>query len=158
LNRRALLRTLVAAPGAGAVLATVSEAAEYASAGDVLAEIDRLEGEVDLRLRALAETTPGAKAFARSVIALHERERKERERLRRRLGVAPSSGVRADAAALTSLEALRTAQEALVHAHAEGMPAVQDPLVVQALARHMVEEARHLTVIDLWIESEANRG
>ena len=156
LNRRALLLSLWAAPGAA--LVARSEAAEYGSAGEVLAEVDRFESEVDLRLRALAEPSPGAKAFALSVIADHERQRKERDRLRRRLGVAPSSEPRADAAGLTSLEALRTAQQALVHAHAEGLPALQDPLTVQAMARHMVEEARHLAVIDLWIESEANRG
>jgi hypothetical protein len=148
----------LAAPGAGAVLVTRTEAADYASAGEVLAEVERLAGEVDLRLRALAEASPGAKAFALSVIADHERQRKERGGLRLRLGVAPSAGTRADAAGLTSLDALRTAQEALVHAHAEGMPALQDPPAVQMMARHMVEEARHLTVIDLWIESEANRG
>lgn len=158
MNRRALLLPLLTAPGAGALLLAGAEAAEYGSAGEVLAEIERLEGEVDLRLRALAETSPGAKAFALSVIADHERERKDRGRLRRRLGVAPSAGPPSAAVGLMSLDDLRTAQEALVHAHAEGLPALQDPLAVQVMARHMVDEARHLAVIDLWIESEANRG
>jgi len=158
LNRRALLRTLWAAPGAGAVLVAGAEAAEYGSAAEVLAEVEKLEAEVDLRLRALAETSAGAKAFALSVIADHERERKERGRLRGRLGLAAGPGARASARGLTSLDALRTAQEALVHAHAEGLPALRDPFAVEVMARHLVDEARHLAVIDLWIEVEANRG
>ena len=46
----------------------------------------------------------------------------------------------------------------LVYAHAEGLPALGDPRAVHVLAGHLVATARHLTVIDLWIESEENRG
>jgi hypothetical protein len=158
LNRRALLGTLLGLPGAGIVLTGPAESTEYGSALEVLAEVDRLGAEVELRLRALAEATPGAKAFAVSALADHARERKERAVLRLRLRLPPSSNARLEVSALTSLDALRTAQEALVHAHAEGLPALRDALAIQVMAGHMVELSRHLAVIDLWIESEANRG
>jgi hypothetical protein len=57
-----------------------------------------------------------------------------------------------------SLVALREAQQQLVHAHAEGLPALGDAGAVAVLARHMVDASRHLTVIDLWIEAEELRG
>jgi hypothetical protein len=148
----------VGVPGAGVALAARAEATEYASALEVFAAVDRLESEVELRLRALAEGSPGAKAFAVSALADLDRERNARARLRRRLALPLSSPVRPDIADLTSLEALRAAQEALVHAHAEGLPALGDPFVVQAMAGHMVELSRHLAVTLLWIESEASRG
>jgi hypothetical protein len=158
LNRRALLRVLLGVPGAGVAFSATAEATDYASALDVFAAVDRLEAEVGLRLRALAESSPGAKAFAVSALADHERERKARVRLRRRLGLPPPAEARPETAGLTSLEALRTAQEALVHAHAEGLPALGDSFAVEVMASHMVELSRHLAVTLLWIESEASRG
>jgi hypothetical protein len=157
LNRRKLLGTLLAVPGVG--LALTAEGTEYASALDVFVEIDRLEAEVELRLRALAEAASGAKALAVSMLADFERERKARARLRRRLGLPASPVARPEEVTdLTSLDALRTVQEALVHAHAEGLPALRDSYAVQVMASHMVELSRHLAVIDLWIESEQSRG
>jgi hypothetical protein len=158
LNRRTLLGVLVAVPGAVVVDVATSEATDYASALEVFAAVDQLESEVEQRLRALAESSPGAKAFAVSVLADLDRERRARARLRRRLGLPRSSSTRSEIADLASLEALRAAQEALVHAYAEGLPALGDPFVVQAMAGHMVELSRHLAVTLLWIESEASRG
>jgi hypothetical protein len=158
LNRRSLLGVLVAVPGAAVVGVATAEATEYASALEVFAAVDRLESEVELRLRALSESSPGAKAFAVSVLADLDRERTARARLRHRLGLPATSPIRPEIADLTALEALRAAQEALVHAHAEGLPALGDPFVVQAMAGHMVELSRHLAVTLLWIESEASRG
>ena len=43
-------------------------------------------------------------------------------------------------------------------ANAEGLPALPDAAAVDLLARHMVEESRHLTVIDLWIADEERRA
>lgn len=145
-------------PGAGMALAAIAESTEYASPLEVFAAVDRLESEVDLRLLALAEASPGAKAFALSALADHERARVARARLRRRLGLPASVAARPNITDLTSLEALRTAQEALVHAHAEGLPALGDPFAVDVMAGHMVELSRHLAVTLLWIESEASRG
>lgn len=158
LNRRTVLRTLVAAPAVPLALATRAGATDYASAADVFAAVDRLEAEVGLRLRALAEAAPGARAFATSVLADHEGQRRARGGLRRRLGLALSEEARAAATDLTSLEALRSAQEALVHAHAEGLPALGDAFAVDVMADHLVELSRHLAVVDLWLEAEADRG
>jgi hypothetical protein len=158
LNRRTLLRALLGVPGAAAALVPAAEATEYASALQVFAAVDRLESEVALRLRALAEVSPGSKPYALSVLADHERERKERNRLRRRLGWPASREARPEVERVTSLEALRAAQEALVHAHAEGLPALGDAFAVDVMAGHMVELSRHLAVTDLWIEGEASRG
>lgn len=155
-RRRTLIRAMAAAPlglaegGLGA--------AEYASPGEVLPLIDALEAEVGERVRALSEAMPGARAFASSLRRDHERLRRERERLRGRLGLPPGEPVRPRGTDPPSLEALRASQQALVHAHAEGLPALGDPQAVDRLARHLVEVSRHLAVIDLWIDAEESRG
>ncbi len=158
MNRRAAIQSLAAASWAPLSLGASAEATEYASAAAVFAAVDRLEAEVGLRLRALAESSAGAKALATSVLSDHERHRRARNRLRQRLRLPASEPARIEALDLASLEALRLVQQALVHAHAEGLVALGDPQVVQVMAAHMVELSRHLAVIDLWIESEANRG
>jgi hypothetical protein len=93
-----------------------------------------------------------------SLLRDHERHRETRTRLRRRLGLPGGDAPRADAKDLLSLAGLRMAQEALVHAHAEGLVAIPGEVAVDALARNMVDLSRHLTVIDLWIEAEEGRG
>ena len=155
MKRRALFRAMAAAPAA--LLASRLEATDYASPAEVFGAIDPLEAEVGLRLRALSEAIPGARAFATSLLRDQERQHVERDRLRARLRLPPSLTVRAEARDLLSLPALRTAQQALVHAHAEGLPAIGEARVVDRLARHLVELSRHLAVIDLWIEAEENR-
>lgn len=152
-----LLRALGLSPFAllcGRALAT---ATEYASATEALAAVDRLEAEVEARLRALAEGLPAARAFTSSALADHQRHRSERARLRRRLSLPPASVEQADTTEARSLAPLRAAQEALVYAHAEGLPALGDAVAVDTMARQMVDLSRHLTVIDLWIEAEASR-
>ena len=134
------------------------EATDYASATDVLDTIDRFEADVAGRLQAIARAVGGALAFAGSVGADHARHRAERDTLRRRFALrvasAPAPATKPD----LSLAALREAQQQLVHAHAEGLPALGDAGAVDLLARHMVDDSRHLTVIDLWIEAEEERG
>ncbi len=56
-----------------------------------------------------------------------------------------------------SLAGLRSAQEALVLAHAEGLPALRDAAAVDRLGRALVVASRHLTLVDLWIGSEESR-
>lgn len=158
IERRSALGLVLAAPLVPLALPSSAHATDYASAAEVFAAVERLEAEVALRLRALAEVSPGAKAFATSVLVDHERHRQARSRLRRRLGLPPAETVRIEPADLHSLEALRAAQEALVHAHAEGLPALGDRLAVDVMAGHLVELSRHLAVVDLWLEAEANRG
>jgi len=135
-----------------------AEAQEPGSAAEVLDAIDEQEADVARRLRALSEAVPAARAFAGSLLADQERHREERRSIRRRLGLPPGAAPPAEGSDLRSLGALRSAQEALVHAHAEGLPALGDSWAVDRLARHMVELARHLAVIDLWIEAEESRG
>jgi hypothetical protein len=154
IGRRALLRAtalLAFAPRA-------AQARDYTSAGEVLDTIDRLAGDVEASLSAIANAVPGARPFAVSVRADHVRERTDRDAIRARLRLPESPSPGAPAPASSSLDALRSAQQELVHAHAEGLPALDDAAAVQALARHMVEAARRLTVIDLWIELEAERA
>jgi hypothetical protein len=99
------------------------------------------------------------KAFADSVRADHAKFARGRDALRRRLAISPAPAPDQTAPGdATSLPALRAAQEALVHAHAEGLPALRDPYAVDVLAGHMVELSRHLTVIELWLEGEEDRG
>jgi hypothetical protein len=156
-GRRRWLRAAAAAPLAGLVLPGEAGATDYGSAAEVLDAIDRLEGDVDGRLAAIAEVVAGARPFAGSVGADHAEHRAARSKLRRRLRLPPAA-TPPPANPDRSLAALRDAQQRLVHAHAEGLPALGDAGAVDLLARHMVDGARHLTVIDLWIEAEEQRG
>jgi hypothetical protein len=143
---------------AGAAIAPrAAGARDYTSAAEVLDTIDRLAAGVDATLSAIARAVPGARAFAASVRADHVRERADRDaiRARRRLPTGPAAdGV----PTVPSLEALRAAQQELVHAHAEGLPALDDAAAVQVLAGHLVEASRRLAVIDLWLELEEDRA
>lgn len=151
-SRRAVLRTAAALPLFA--LVTPAEGEEFASAAEVFAAIDAREAEVAARLRAVARSVPAAAPLAQSVLRDHERFRVERARLRARLRLAPAPtafpapGVDAD------LQGLREALDRLVYTHAEGLPAVGNARAVHRLAAHMVEHARHLTVVDLWLERE----
>ena len=152
-GRRALLRAMAAAPLVA--WAGRAEARDYTSAVEVLDEIDRLEADLDRRLARV----PAAGGFAASVHADHERQRGERSALRRRLRL---SAARSAAAPATpppiDVESLRSLAQDLVHAHAEGLPALSDAAAVDTLARHMVVDARHLAIIQMWGESEEQRG
>lgn len=141
---------------------TEVRATEYASASEVLDTIDRREVEVAGRLAAIARAIAGAQAFADSVASDHARHRADRTKLRHRLKLrafsAPAPAPAPAAKPDLSLAALREAQQQLVYAHAEGLPALGDAGAVAVLARHMVDASRQLTVIDLWIEAEELRG
>jgi hypothetical protein len=156
-DRRALLKAALAAPLAG-LAPPAASAADYTSATEVLEAVDRLEDDVAARLRALSQSAPASRRLAASFLADLERHRAGRAELRRRLrlppGGVPSEAVSRDA----SLDGLRAALEALVYAHAEGLPALGDAAAVASLARAMVDLSRQLTVVDLWIEREAERG
>ena len=156
--RRRRFLAAVAGVSAAALRPRRLRADEYGSPREVFEAIDRLEADVDLRLGRIAAALPTATAFAQAVVADHERHRGVRASLRRRLELPTASARLAAPEAGRGLDALRTAQEALVHAHAEGLPALGDREAVDTLARHMVDGSRHLTVIDLWIELEAARG
>jgi hypothetical protein len=154
-DRRALLKAALLAPVA-ALLARSGMARDYSSPGEVFDAIDGLEADVATRLRGFQRSVPSSRDFVASVTADHARHRAARADFRRRLGLAPAPPPPGAApAAEPDLERLRAAQEALVYAHAEGLPAIGDPFVVDALAHHMVDLSRHLTVTQLWIETES---
>ena len=149
-SRRAVLGTMIAAP---LLTVTRADARDYASAGEVLSEIDRLEAELDLRLSRVAATFPAAASFAGSVQADHERHRRTRAALRGRLRVTETAPLPVPAGG-GSVDALRRIAQDLVYAHAEGLPALRDAQAVDTLARHMVDDARHLAVLQMWMETE----
>lgn len=158
--RRAFLRGLAAAPLAGALALDAPAAAgeDATSAQAALDALERLAAGVAARLRALDARVPAARAFLSSALHDHERLAQERRELRRRLRLSPPPAATGADEAEPSLAGLREAQDALVYAHAEALPALGDPAAVDRLARHLVEFARHLTVIDLWIAAEEQRG
>jgi hypothetical protein len=153
-GRRAILRAVAASALAG--LAVRADARDYGSAAEVLAEIDRLESELDTRLSALAASMPSAALLGRSVRADHERHRRARAALRARLhlGAAAATAGRPPARSLLTLAQIQAIAQDLVHAYAEGLPAIGDPIAVEALARDMVDDARHLAVLQMWSEAE----
>jgi len=160
-SRRGLLKALLLAPAA-ALAPRAGSATDYGSAAEVFDAIDGLEAAAAARLRAFQRSVPASRELVASVTADYRRHREARRRLRRRLGLrepaapdAAGSAHAALAAAPPDLEGLRGAQEALMYAHAEGLPAAGDPFVVEALAHHMVDLSRHLTVTQLWIETES---
>ena len=157
-SRRAILRGLVAGTLAFLAWPRRSDATDYAGPEQVLDTVDRLEAGVGARLRAIAARLVSARPFVSSLLADHERHRAVRARLRRRLRLPASAPAREASGADAALDGLRASQEALVYAHAEGLPALGDASAVAAMARNMVDLSRHLTVIDLWIEGEASRG
>jgi hypothetical protein len=136
---------------AAALSVRPAEPRDYASAAEVLDEIDRRSAEVASSLGAIAGATPGARGLADSLRADLARHGAERDAIRRRLRLAPGHRPAAEPPA-TALDALRERQQELVHAHAEGLPALDDEAAVRALAAHMVDLSRHLTVVDLWID------
>src|SRR5215470_13571545 len=100
---------------------------DYLSAADAFAAIDAAHAEVRSRLRALADAKPAARTFASSVLVDLDRHAEGRAMLRRRLGLAGSASPAPEAPDdPLSLEGLRAAQERLVYAHAEGLPAIGD--------------------------------
>ena len=58
------------------------------------------------------------------------------------------------AAGRVSVDRLRALAQDLVYVYAEGLPAIKDAQAVDILARHMVDDARHLAVLQMWMETE----
>lgn len=156
-ERRAFLGAALAAAAVQALPAGPADAADYTSAEQVLAAVDTAAADVQARLRALVGLAP-ARLFAERLLQEHARQALDRARLRQRLGLPRAAADVARTSPERGLSALRAAQEALVFAHAEGLPALPDAAAVDQLGRAMVVASRHLTLIDLWIESEESRG
>ena len=124
---------------------------------EVLDGLDRQAEEVASRLAGLAAVVPASSALASSLGSDLARHASERRALRRRLRLTPGAPL-AVAEAPSSIDALRAAQEALLLAHADGLPRLGDRHAVDVVAHHMVDAARHLAVTDLWIDAERDRG
>jgi hypothetical protein len=150
-NRRAALRALLTAPIAAAGAATSVDARDYATAAEVWSTIAALSQEVEARLGAVARAIPAARTFADSAKADLSRHRRERVRLRGVAEPAVPEIALDDAAALPRL---RRSLEQLMHAHAEGLPALPPGPVVHRVAEHMSDVSRLLTIVDLWIGVE----
>lgn len=157
-SRRGLLKALAFCPGAVALSSMPAGAADYASAGEALSDIDHLQADVTRRLQRLPEGR--SRDFARSLLRDLERHREERDALRREMGLGPAPAAPAVVAAADEalLDELRTALEKLTYAHAEALPVLDHRPAVRALARHMTDLSRHLTLVGLWIEAEESRG
>ncbi len=156
LSRRELLGAAAAATAlAGARRAS---AADYASAGEALSAIEAFEAEVDGQLRRLQRVQPAARRMLDSFGRDRERHRAHRARVRRRLGLADAGPPAVSEAATAPLPDVRAAQSALVYAHAEALPTLGDVVSVGLLMADLVDLARHLTLLDLWIEAEAARA
>lgn len=151
-SRRAALRALAVLPVAAAAAARPAHARDYASASEVLETIDVLSLEVEARADAVAGAVASARAFVASLKADLARHRRERARLREARGE-----TRAKAATPIEplvLTRLRSTLEQLMHAHAEGLPALAHGASVQRLAEHMVDLSRLLAVVDVWLDDE----
>ena len=153
--RRAFFSASLGA-AAGLLLARRAEATDYATAREALDAMETQAAEVVARLRALCGV-PGARVFCERLLVAHERQRSERGRLRGRLGL-PAAAPAPPAQVDRSLAGLRAAQEALVFAQAEGLPALPDGRAVDLIAHQLVVSARQLTLVDLWIEGEQARA
>lgn len=151
-DRRGVLAGALAVAAAG----WAPPAAAAGPGAAALDAIDDAAAQVQARLRALL-ALPQARTFAERLLEEQDRQARERARLRQRLGLAAAPAPAAPAADDRSLAGLRAAQEALVLAHAEGLPALRDAAAVDRLGRALVVASRHLTLVDLWIESEEHR-
>lgn len=143
MTRRGLLRALAVLP-ASAVPASVS-ARDYTSAREVMETIEALSAAVEARLQAILRVVPRSAAFVASVRADLARHRRQRGTAAHPPVHVPDPG---------SLPRLRAALEELMHAHAEGLPALGNGTAVERLGAHMVDLSRIVTVVDLWIEME----
>ncbi len=155
-SRRAVLGASLGA--ATAAFVQPARGADYATADEALTAIEGFEADVDRLLLRLERTVPASRVVIASFRGDRARHRSHRERIRRRLGLRWSRTAAASEAPSAALSALREAQSALVYAHAEALPALGDAIAVSLLLADLVDLARHLTVIDLWIEAEASRG
>ncbi|HET7293663.1 MAG TPA: hypothetical protein VFM88_14660 [Vicinamibacteria bacterium] len=156
-SRRAALRSALGALALGAYPAR-ARAADYATAKDALEAIEGFEAGVERFYLRLDRTTPASRLMIASFRRDRHRHRAHRDRIRRRLGVPRPEAAAASESASGALPDLREALSSLVYAHAEALPALGDPVAVSLLLADLVDLARHLTVVDLWIEAEADRG
>lgn len=150
MSRRRVLRAAVAAPIA--LLARSADARDYKDAAEVWDTLEVLAARADARLLALSRAYPPAARFVASARADLARHRVERDPLRAM--PARSAAPPAEIDEPRSLPKLRESLADLMHAHAEGLPALRREDAVRRLGEHMVDLSRLVTVVDLWIAAE----
>jgi hypothetical protein len=125
----------------------------FPSADAALDAMDARSLTVEASLEALRLDSAPLRKGATSILADLRRCRQNRLAVRRLLGllpVAPSPS----APKSTSLRDLRAAEQDLVFAHAEGIPVLGNPRAVSLLVPDLLDVARHLALVDLWLEEE----
>ena len=83
--------------------------------------------------------------------------RQDRAAVRQLLAILPGPGG-TPPAARSVLREVRGATQELVYAHAETIPLLGSAQAVTVLVPDLLDVARHLTIIDLWIEQEDRNG
>jgi hypothetical protein len=127
------------------------------SVGAALDALDARAADVEARLEALKRGSVPYRKGAASFLADLSRCRKDRAAVRRLLGLLPGPAASAPQAG-GSLRDLRAAQQELVFAHAEGIPSLSDARAVALLVPDLLDVARHIAVVDLWLEAEDRNG
>jgi hypothetical protein len=146
-TRRGVLRAAAAWPAAA--LALPADARDYGDAAELFAAVEALAANAEQRLEALSRVYPPARRFAASARADLARHRKERARLSGRAAAAPARPDPVEEPA--SLSRLRAVLADLMHACAEGLPALRRQESVRRLGEHIVDLSRLVTIVDLWI-------
>jgi len=127
------------------------------SAGAALDTMDARAALVEAMLGALRKDSAPFRRGASSFLDDLARCRKDRAAVRRLLGLLPAPGS-APVDKPGSLRNLREAQQELVFGYAEGIPSLDDSRAVALLVPDLLDLARHLAVMDLWIEGEDKNG
>jgi hypothetical protein len=131
-------------------------AAEFPSGEAALDAMEARSETVEAALQDLAHNSRPFGRGAASFLADLRRHRQDRARVRKLLGLLPPH-VETPPPKTATLTDLRAAQQELVFAHAEGIPALGSPAAASVIVLDLVDVARHLAVIDSWIEAGASR-
>jgi hypothetical protein len=155
-DRRTVLRAFLSL--GGVILgASRLQAEEFASAEAALEAMETRSATVEAMLAGLRSDSAAFGKAAASFLADLRRHRQDRARVRRALGLLPAA-VETLSPKVSTLTDLRAAEQALVFGHTEGLPALGNSRAVAVLVPDLLDVARHLAVIDLWIEEESDRG
>ncbi|MBK5257668.1 MAG: hypothetical protein JJE39_16715, partial [Vicinamibacteria bacterium] len=153
---REILAGSVALPTLLHAASTRVLARDYASRHEALDDLDRLASVCARRLRALRRSRADAETLATRYLSTLRKHAVTRDRVRRRLALPRDLDPGSEAGLVDGdLPGLRQALDDLMMAYGESLPVYGDSKVVSLLAIDMVEVSKLRTVIDLWVEAEA---
>ena len=112
---------------------------------------------VEALLEQLRKDSVPFRKGASQVLADLRRCRQNRIAIHHLLGILPGA-TESPKPPATGLRALRAGIQDLVYAHAEGIPVLGNSQAVTMLVPDLLDVARHLAVVDLWIEGEGKNG